>query len=232
MPIFRQSPVVIRYGVATAITLAVYSDAGAVVASPSGTISIYDDYGTVKVSSTACTAGTGTLTYTLAADLATESALNWQAEWNITISSVVYQYTALFDYSKRQLTIPIITSDIESRDARVKGKYSAGETTFQRQINQAWDLVLADVRGIHGIRYVEATIDSRQLKELMLQKSLELIYHEMISGDPAVSTYARAENDAKALYRHELGKPLIVDIDDDNQADGELKASYNIEVGR
>lgn len=232
MPIFRQSPVVVRFGVATAITLTVYSDAGAVVSSPTGTVSIYDDYGTVKVSSAACTTGTGTLTYTLAANLATESALNWQAEWNVTISSVVYQYTSLFDYSKRQLTIPIITTDIEARDARVKGKYTKDETSFQRQINQAWDLVLADVRGIHGIRYVEATIDSRQLKELMIQKSLELIYHEMISGDPAVSTYARAESDAKALYRHELTKPLIVDIDDDHRADGQLKATYNVEIGR
>lgn len=232
---FSMSPAVVRYDETAAslrtLTLSCYSD-GTAVTPTSGKITIQDNYGTEKIAETTATHGTGKLTYVIPANTATETGMNWVVKWKITIASVEYEDIKLLDFSKYPLNCPLTTANIIARDPRLNGKWATGQSSFQVIIDQAWTLTLQDLKEANGFKYINSMMDSSQAREIVLQKSLELIYRSNITGPESI--YKDFEAAALDKFNVLIGSTSIFfDTDDDNEPEAALRPSpYNMSTFR
>lgn len=99
--------------VADTIKITIYNQNIALVPT-SGTVTLYNPYGTVIQTAVAVTVNstTGEMSYSLTATHTATSGLNFKAVWAYVISGVTYYETQLFDVVKSKLSIPIIDDDL------------------------------------------------------------------------------------------------------------------------
>lgn len=154
------------------VEVTVYSD-GASVTPSSATVTVTDPDGTDQIDAESMSIASNVLTYTL--DSAETDTL-WENAFlkiDVTISSVVYRFTFIFDVVLNVLYPVISDTDLQGHYPKIDDDKFTDETSYTRQIEEAWIEVKRDIK--NKGRRPHMLIDGSQLREVHLTRTLEII---------------------------------------------------------
>lgn len=220
----QRSPDILRRGVANAVSLALYGDAGDVTVS-SGTFQLVDAAGVEVVAATAVTVATNTASYTIGSGVLSAYDLGegWEERWALTLgdgSTVAIRRPAIVGLFQLFPTVaPLDLSALHSELPGL-GNYVVDEveTTWQEyawlKLDAAWHQVIRWL--VHGGQLPDRITSG--FFDIHQAKTLHIIYEDLLArkGD----RYAdKAAKYATEVERLKSSLVLRYDLDGDGQAE-------------
>jgi hypothetical protein len=162
--------------------------------------------------------GSGSLTYTLAADLLS-SSLNfgegYVQEWAVTIDTVVYTFRRMMSVVRRRLYPVISDIDLVSTYSDLANIRPSALTSYQKYIDEAWYTILMRMRG-EGAGYEYLILTPESLRASHLNLSLYYIFRDFHSSlGQSNGRYLDLAKEHFSVYETEYGRINFV-YDEDN----------------
>lgn len=123
---------------------------------------------------------TNLISYTLAAAHLDEPAIYNVAVVTVTKDAEVYVLTFIFHIVKQIITNPLLLQTVYDQYNMIEQHPQAAKS--HKKIIAAFKLVKADMVDKKGLEYSLGMIDSAQIEELVLQKTVELISRDFAAG--------------------------------------------------
>ncbi len=214
-------PSLLERGIDTTIKAPVYQ-AGALVAPSAGTVTIYDETNTAKVSAAAVTITDSVATYTVTAGTTSGLTLadGWRVEWSLTVSGGTVR--AVNEASLvRQIVRPMISDvDIYRRVPALDPSSASvitSESNYQGYIDEANTEV--NLRLLAAGRRPWLIMSPASLRPVYLNLSLAIIFEDLAARLANVDYLERADRYRDAYAKAYGDLNFTYDLDLDGQAD-------------
>ena len=214
-------PSLLERGIDTVIKAPVYQ-AGALVAPSAGTVTIYDETNTARVSAAAVTITDSVATYTVTAGTTSGLTLadGWRVEWSLTVSGGTVR--AVNEASLvRQIVRPMISDvDIYRRVPALDPSSASvitSESNYQDYIDEANTEI--QLRLISAGRRPWLIMSPASLRPVYLNLSLAIIFEDLAARLANVDYLERADRYRDAYAKAYGDLNFTYDLDLDGQAD-------------
>lgn len=179
------------------------------------------------------TIGTGTVSYTLSSSYLTETLLYNAAVMTLTKFGETQVITKLFHVIQQIITNPLRLSKLYERYNMIEQHPQA--TDFHAKIRDAFERVKDDLRKMYGLEYSAGMIDSAQIEELVLLKTVIFICRDFAAGQGMTEEnyWYMLLGDTRKEYSAELeGLKLAFDSTMEENVPDRLKFSNQIGLYR
>jgi hypothetical protein len=177
----------------------------------SASITVKDPNGAAQVTDQAMSIdGSGTMTYTLAAEKTSTLWENAIIEISYVVSSLTYKAVFHFDVVLCQIKPAVVDADLKNYFPQLAQEIWADETNYDKQIQEAFRIIKRDIKD-KG-RRPAMLIDGMQIRELLVIKAFELIFFEFAKSEEDI--WWKRYEEMKARYNERFDK-LVIKYDQD-----------------
>lgn len=179
------------------------------------------------------TIGSGVVSYTLSSSYLNETLLYNAAVITLTKSGAVQVVTKLFHVVQQIITNPLRLEKIYDRYAMIDQHKKT--TDFHGKIKDAFERVKDDLRKRYGLEYSSGMIDSSQIEELVLLKTVIYISRDYAAGQGMTEDnyWYMLLGDTRKEYAAEIeGLKLAFDSTLDEHVPDRLKFANEIRLYR
>jgi len=199
----------------------IYSS-GVLTAPTSGTVSIFDGFGSTIVDEAAVVVASSHATYSLLSTtipVGTILSDKWLIEWTLLISSVTYTFRQEVFLVKRILYPVITDADLNVRHSELPNMFPSGLTTWQTYLDDSFDEIQNKL--INEGKRPNLIISSSSLKESHLSLCLSRIFRDLSTYGNAGGKYDKLATYYGDKFEKDFSKiRLTYDYDEDGLPSG------------